>query len=191
MDARTSVLDALISLMAREGAAAVSVRNVASEAGVSPAAVQYWFRSKQDLLAAALDHVNQRMGRRLAGVDRTRGPHWVLRDLLLARFPLDDERRDDAAVWLAFTAAAVTDARLRALVADNDRQTLALLGEWLHAHRDGLGLTLPSSQVASLLLAVVDGFTLRALTLAEPAMVAAELEGWLEAFLGAGEEGVA
>jgi TetR/AcrR family transcriptional regulator, regulator of biofilm formation and stress response len=53
---RRSILDAVLAIVAREGVAGASHRAVAAEAGVSPAAVTYYFGSRADLLRAALDH---------------------------------------------------------------------------------------------------------------------------------------
>ncbi|WP_420174968.1 TetR/AcrR family transcriptional regulator [Luteococcus sp. OSA5] len=182
MTSRTAVLDALLAVMARGGVSAVSVRSVAAEAGVSPATVQYWFRTKSDLLTAALEHVNDRMEQRLSEVGLSGEPRRVLLDLLLAWFPLDEQRRADASAWLAFSAAAATDPRLRTLVIDNDTATLQLLGDWLDAHRNELALRIPPEAAASMLLASVDGFTVRALSHDDPSKALADLESFLELF---------
>ncbi|MGW9346524.1 TetR/AcrR family transcriptional regulator [Nocardiopsis flavescens] len=55
---RRLLVDAVLRVIAVEGAAAVSQRRVAAEAGVPPSAVMYHYASVDDLLLAALTGVN-------------------------------------------------------------------------------------------------------------------------------------
>ena len=54
-DARESLLKTASALFAERGADAVSVREIAHEAGVSPAMVNYYFADKQGLMRAVLE----------------------------------------------------------------------------------------------------------------------------------------
>ena len=53
---RRRILDATLALVGRKGAGAVTHRAVASEAGVPLAATTYYFSSRHELLAQALEH---------------------------------------------------------------------------------------------------------------------------------------
>lgn len=53
----TRILRAAVRLFIREGGAAFSVRGVAKEAGISLGAVQHSFRTKDQLLAAMIQHI--------------------------------------------------------------------------------------------------------------------------------------
>ncbi len=53
---RRRILDATLALVGREGAGAVTHRAVAHEAGVPLAATTYYFSSRHELLAQALEH---------------------------------------------------------------------------------------------------------------------------------------
>jgi TetR/AcrR family transcriptional regulator, regulator of biofilm formation and stress response len=53
---RTRILDAVLTIVGREGAGAVTHRAVAAAAGVPLAATTYYFSSRDDLLAEALEH---------------------------------------------------------------------------------------------------------------------------------------
>jgi TetR/AcrR family transcriptional regulator, regulator of biofilm formation and stress response len=53
---RTCILDAVLTIVGREGAGAVTHRAVAAVAGVPLAATTYYFSSRADLLAEALEH---------------------------------------------------------------------------------------------------------------------------------------
>ncbi len=188
---RQRILDALLSVGASRGLESVSVRSVASEARVSPAQVQYYFSSKDQLLVAAFEHVHDRMAQRAADVDATGAPHQVLRRYLLTWLPLDGERRADATVWLAFTAAAATSVQLEKIVHETDAAVTASLAALLsHGQADGvIRPDLEPVPTASLVLAVVDGLTVRALTHPDPAHVLPVLDQFLESLRPQGREG--
>jgi len=69
---------------------------VAATAGVSPTQVQYYFRSKDELVAAAFEHVGEGVERgveqRAHEVDRSGNPREVLRRPLHLWLPLDEAR---------------------------------------------------------------------------------------------------
>lgn len=85
-DLRQALVDATLELIAREDAGAVSLREVARQAGVSAAAPYHHFRDKNALLAAVAEEgfraLNGHMEEALAG-GREAGPTEMLR--LLAR----------------------------------------------------------------------------------------------------------
>ena len=60
-ETKTRILDAAFQRLAREGYAALSVREIAKDAGVNHALINYHFRSKDQLVIAVLDHANQRL----------------------------------------------------------------------------------------------------------------------------------
>ena len=60
IERRTALLKAVLRILGREGAAAITHRAVAEEAGVPIAATTYYFSSKEDLLREALQlHADQ------------------------------------------------------------------------------------------------------------------------------------
>jgi AcrR family transcriptional regulator len=58
---KTKILDAAFQRLAREGYAALSMREIAMDAGVNHALINYHFRSKDQLVITVLDHANQRL----------------------------------------------------------------------------------------------------------------------------------
>ena len=66
-DLRRALIDAARALLEREGAAALSLRAVAREAGVSPAAPYHHFKDKSELLQAVADEGWQARRPRPAG----------------------------------------------------------------------------------------------------------------------------
>src|ERR671910_3642271 len=58
---RERILDAAFRRLAREGYAALSVREIAKDAGVNHALINYHFRSKDQLVIAVLDAANREL----------------------------------------------------------------------------------------------------------------------------------
>ncbi|HEX5089977.1 MAG TPA: TetR/AcrR family transcriptional regulator [Nocardioides sp.] len=107
--ARDRVLDALVSITAERGLDQVSIREVAAEAGVSVGTVQYYCRSKDQMLETAFRHILTRITDRAAATSRSGSVAQALRRALHEFLPLDDLRRRECRVYLAFAArAAVT-----------------------------------------------------------------------------------
>jgi DNA-binding transcriptional regulator YbjK len=142
---------ALWRLVMREGVEAASIRRVAAEAGCSSGSLRHYFETQGDLLAFAMALVTRRAAGRIAalpaGGDARARAGRVLREVL----PLDDERRAEMQVWLAFTMQAVVEPRLRPLLEEAHAALRGLCeglarelgsdgGERLHAFVDGLAL---------------------------------------------------
>lgn len=98
----------------RDGIDHASVRTVAKEAGWSSGALRHYFASQSELLAFAMRLVVERIEDRIAALDRSADPREAVEQVLHELLPLDDERRAENEVWLAFTARALIDPELRA-----------------------------------------------------------------------------
>jgi AcrR family transcriptional regulator len=152
---RAALAEALWRLVMREGIEAASLRGVAAEAGWSTGSVRHYFPCHADLLAFAMELVVENVGRRVGEITAGPDARATAAELLQRVLPLDDERRAEMQVWLAFTTRALVDPALRELrdsahaalrglcrdaaallgVSDADRE-----GERLHALVDGLAL---------------------------------------------------
>ncbi|GAB3815398.1 TetR family transcriptional regulator C-terminal domain-containing protein [Kribbella italica] len=178
------VLDAVLDVIAERGLEAATMRTVAAAAGISLAQVQYYFRSKDELVASAFRHVTERFDEKLATVDLSGPPRKVLRQALELWLPLDEERARDARVWLAFSAAAAISPTLKAIAAATDSELRVAFARLLDAAaaEGALPDVVDTETEAGLLLAVVDGLVVQALTLAEP-LRAQFLTGSLDAHL--------
>ena len=109
---RRMLAEAVFAVIAERGLAAVSLRDVAAQAGVSMGAVQHWFTTKDEMLRFALDHMRTRvLGRLQDRLGRLADPGR--RDLLEAglevMLPLDEAGRQEACVNVAFVGLATTD----------------------------------------------------------------------------------
>src|SRR5215468_3593613 len=55
-ETRKRIVEAAARVLARDGYAATSVKDIAAEAGVAPGLVHYYFKTKEELVAAAVAH---------------------------------------------------------------------------------------------------------------------------------------
>ena len=137
---RQDLAEALWRVVRRDGIHAVSVRTVAAEAGTSPSALRHYFSSQDELLGFALtamvDRVRDRLGPVLPTLHGRDGAERILEELL----PLDDQRRDEYAVYLAFIGRAQADPRLRAIRDDAEAQERAAIRRAVQLIADDGGL---------------------------------------------------
>lgn len=123
---REQIAEAVCRLARTRGLDAVTLRHVATEAGVSMGRVQHYFTTKDEMLLFAFRMVSERVERRLAAaataLGASPGPRALLRVLLLEMLPLSEQARAEAPVLTAFLARAVVEPELAAsLVEDSGR----------------------------------------------------------------------
>ena len=106
---REEIARALWRVVRRDGVGAASVRTVAAEAGWSAGAVRYYFPDQAELLGFAVELVTRRVRERIDRLEPS-GPasEQILR-YLEEVIPLDDERRAEFEVWLAFLAQSLAE----------------------------------------------------------------------------------
>lgn len=164
-DRRRRIADAVCALIARSGMEGVSLRDVAAEAQVSMGAVQRCFRSKEEMLLFALEHVSQhvgdRAGDRIAATSTPRAASTLLTHTLAELALLDEESRTQAHVWLAFVAHAPTSERLAAHLRETYGKLHDLLVWLIDYGRDTgeFAEDLDAGREAHTLLALADGLT--------------------------------
>ncbi|MGC5333283.1 TetR/AcrR family transcriptional regulator [Micromonospora sp. DT62] len=135
---RRAFAEAVFRVVETSGSEAVSLRDVAAEAGVSMGMVQHYFRTKDEMLMFALEHLGERVSRRLE--DRLEAlpdptPKEVVRAMLAEVLPSTKASRQEAAVSIAFfNRAVVTPAYAQAL-RESYRRVLALVAARLPAGR--------------------------------------------------------
>jgi AcrR family transcriptional regulator len=154
---RAELARAVWAVTRRDGIEQASVRTVAAEAGCSAGSLRHYFPNQSELLAFALQVVVDRIRSRLARLDRDREPRRAARQVLHELLPLDDERRAENEVWLAFTSRALVDPSLREVHAEVDS---ALRGTWTHV-AEALGVDDPELE-GERLHALVDGLCVHA-----------------------------
>ncbi|WP_378740791.1 TetR/AcrR family transcriptional regulator [Nocardia brasiliensis] len=130
VERRKAVADAVFRVVAREGVEHASLRRVAEEAGLVVGSVRHYFDSHTELLSFTLAELNRRVTDRVLhdlaeifpeGVVVQQVPGSVAERILAELLPVDEQRFEESAVWLAFTTAA----RARPELADLAVQPLA------------------------------------------------------------------
>ncbi|MGW1071960.1 TetR/AcrR family transcriptional regulator [Streptomyces sp. NPDC002537] len=178
---RRAVAEAVLRVVGRDGLDAASLRNVADEAGLAIGSVRHYFTDHDEMVIFAMGELADRVERRVrAHADRIlaaapadrRGP---AEELLTEFLPLDEARREEAALWIAFTTAARTRPGLRPRAVETQANMLVLLdrvvrgGQESGTLRADLDVELESLRLAAL----VDGLTLQAVL--EPQRLAADV----------------
>ncbi|WP_305786516.1 TetR/AcrR family transcriptional regulator [Symbioplanes lichenis] len=118
---RRQIAEAVWRIAATRGLQAATLREVATEAGVSVRLVQYYFATKDRLLADALHYLTRamadRMRTRLRELGRPPGPRDIMRICLIEALPTDDESLMMARVHGAYYSAALADPSLASAAA--------------------------------------------------------------------------
>ncbi|AWS41837.1 TetR/AcrR family transcriptional regulator [Streptosporangium sp. 'caverna'] len=113
---RRQIAEALHRILDRDGLEAVSLRDVAAEAGVSMGMVQHYFKNKDQMLYFALEHLHARITRRIAARADFGSPRDLIRSGMIEMLPLDDERRTEARIAMAFLGRSVVAPSLATLL---------------------------------------------------------------------------
>jgi AcrR family transcriptional regulator len=146
------VIEASWRVIVRDGVAALTVRNVAREAGLAPSSLRYVFPTQASVREKAIDAVLRQLRERVAAIPAD-SPDWApkaLEELL----PLDGMRRMELEVALALGVAAMKEPALQLLYAQVDGEARSLCQQACTL----LDLTEPTA--AAELHALIDGLAL-------------------------------
>lgn len=113
--AKTRVLESLMTIIAEQGLDQVTIRSVAASADVSIGTVQYYCHSKGEMLEAAFNYVIDSSLERVDTIPRGGNVGDVMKIAMREFMPLDDRRRRETRVYLAFAARSVVDSNLAAV----------------------------------------------------------------------------
>ena len=128
VERRTAIATAAAEAIADEGVEAVTMKGIATRAGVTTGAVTHYFASKDEVVLEALLLVDASMQARFENALDSKGS---LIDALLAALPHDSESCRDWNVWRVFSDRASRSDALRA-------QYRASTDAWLNAVVDAL-----------------------------------------------------
>jgi AcrR family transcriptional regulator len=105
---RRHIAEAVLRIAGRDGLDAATLRDVATEAGMSLGAVQYYMRSKDEMLRYVVAYLSERVTARImAGVDfESLDVRSFLMTMAAEMLPLDDRRRAERRTGQAFGARA-------------------------------------------------------------------------------------
>ncbi|GII91546.1 TetR/AcrR family transcriptional regulator [Sinosporangium siamense] len=155
-------------VLGRAGSAGMTVRAVASEAGMALATAQHYLPTRERMVRAAIDHLADRVVQRARTIPTDSITLDVIRRAVWQLVPLDEERVFEARVWLTLTAEALVDEQVAAILAESEAELRANLERLLRLGKAGGGI---GSQVnprteAAALTTLMDGITVRILTTA-------------------------
>jgi AcrR family transcriptional regulator len=161
---RQRILDAAISCLAREGYAGASTVRIAELAGVSRGAQLHHFQTRQELVAAAVEHLATRrsadLQRRAEDLPAGRDRVGAVLDLVWRAFA-DDLFQATLALWTAASADAELRAHVEAAelrLAGQTREVFAVLLGAEVAGRRGFAARVQFAVEAMWGLAVLDNF---------------------------------
>jgi AcrR family transcriptional regulator len=157
---RREIAAAVWRLASTNGLEDVTLRKVAAEAGVSMRLVQYYFGTRHELLVKALEILNADTSEQVQEqIPAGAIPRDVLRTVLLAMLPLDEQRRMRYLVHLAYFVRSLSDPELAGVFRDAppllERLVADLIGRGQAEGQVPAGID--TFVEAELLLAAVDG----------------------------------
>jgi AcrR family transcriptional regulator len=163
---RRELADAACRVIARNGLGGTTLAHVADESGWSIGSIRYYFPNKDELVASALWRVGERVDDRIR---RRTGAGMAMSDLRIAAtelLPLDDERREDALVHLAFLAQAAVAPELSDAAEGAARRLQEPLASRIaHLVRSGeLPAGLDAEDAAARLRVLLDGLRVQLVT---------------------------
>jgi AcrR family transcriptional regulator len=188
---RDHIAEALMRVVADNGLEAVSLRHVASEAGVTSGMVQHYFPSKEAMVDFAMESASARFETRMTNAIETLGENpptrSLLRTMLATLLPTDETEQADGRVALAFLAHAATRPDAAKHVGDDNTMLRRFISDLLHdAQAAGTARsTINPAHAAIALLATAEGLGVQVLSSNLPADVAiAALDTQLELIFG-------
>lgn len=152
------------AVLAEAGLTGLTVRAVAQRAGSTTGLVMHAFPDKRALLRHARELLHQRTATRADEAERTAAtPADRLRAVLQQAACLNADKQEEARVWLAYTAAALSDPDLAQLHVHHNRAFVDRIDRLLADARPGLN-TDDRRAASAALVALVEGLnTLAAL----------------------------
>jgi AcrR family transcriptional regulator len=186
---KQSILEGTLTMVARQGADAVRLRDVAHSAGVSIGALQHYFDSRDQLIHEAFDQHARYVVETIEKADDPAAEPWPR---LAAMFDAvagkpDFTRR--CALWIEFAAAAQHDRQLRDLMDGAYEAWRTMLRAVVDAGVEAKAFqpALPPDAVVTCLLALIDGFELAVAIEAggaKPAAIVEQLKDTARVLLG-------
>ena len=169
---RKALVDAALRAIGHHGSLAVTMSEIAREAGVSPALAHHYFGSKEQLLIATIRNLLQALRRDAAvALRRARTPRERISAVIRVNFQADQFAPETVAAWLAFYSEAQRSEEVRRL--------LALYARRLHSNlMSGLAPLCPRSdagRIADGAAAMIDGLYIRQSLKAAPLSIEASV----------------
>lgn len=163
---RRVIVEALWRVVSRDGAAAVSVRNVAAEAGMPKSSIGHYVGTMPQLLSLAIEQMVTFVRAQSAELDRSTIDVDKATDAMMTLVPTDARRRQMSEVWLLLLSQRNAEPELAPILTDLNAQVLEGIMEGLMGLRSQ-GFVDPSRDLrreARVLHALIDGLAVQSLT---------------------------
>ncbi|MFS0725549.1 TetR/AcrR family transcriptional regulator [Paenibacillus sp. 1P07SE] len=160
---RQRVVEAALRIIRSDGIEGATVRKIAAEAGLSVGSMRHYFNSQLELFSWAMHLFLDRIETRIRNTSFDGPPLESMVLLLLQFMPVDEERRLEMEVWLAFMSKATVHAELQEL-SDKMHRGLYESAQYVILTLIGEGLARADLDVkleAQRLHALVDGLSLQ------------------------------
>jgi len=157
---RTTILLAVLHVIAARGIGEVSIRSVAADAGVSVGRVQHYFSSKRELIRATTAFMISAAEAHHFKTETPRPPADELWEILTHAIPLAAESPAGTSVFYSLVAASVADPELAAILSEAEASVEDLIARHLAELVPG---SWDPQAGARHLLALSDGLTLQVL----------------------------
>lgn len=99
---RQTIVEAALAVIAGTGLEGATVRRIAEQAGATTGLVTHYFANKDEILVAALRHVHRAAGTRMIEATKDKEGLDALQAVIAESLPLDEDRRTEWRIWLAF-----------------------------------------------------------------------------------------
>jgi AcrR family transcriptional regulator len=174
-----ALLDAAERLLLEAGAAGITTRRVAEEAGANHGLVHYYFGSVEQLLVRVLERFTERLierQRQMYGADAPFLEKWRTAIAYL------EEDRPYQKVWFELQALAWNRPELQERLARVNAEWRAVLSEAFAPVREQLGLELPLAALVTLVYTFNEGMMFERLSGIETghSELLEWIDGWLE-----------
>jgi AcrR family transcriptional regulator len=160
---RPQFVEAAASVIAERGLAATRLADIAERLGTSPAAVLYWFDSKEELLSEALSYEEERFRVELAELlEADATPSERLDRLILASVGEPSSGASDWRLWMELWTRALREPEAAGTRAELDRawrgEIAAIIADGQRSGEFGGGMP---DDVAAELAALLDGLAVQ------------------------------
>jgi DNA-binding transcriptional regulator YbjK len=160
---RHLIVEALWRVVDRDGAAAVSVRSVAAEAGLSRTGMSHYFESQGQLLALAIEHSIASVTEKILELDVLNIDLDRAAQALAVMVPTTAQRRRHGQIWLQLLAQA-NDPGVSRVLAGLNHEVRAATREILSSLNSRGIIDCNVEVQAAILHAMIDGLSVQVLT---------------------------
>ncbi len=174
---REQLLAAAARVFARNGYHGASMSEIAAEAGFSKGALYWSFASKEELFFALLDELDEQLRALIAASASAPADRDISEEISRNISAVLEDGRDVVLLFHEYSALAVRDPKIAARYAERNARLRRELAASMRSRHEtaGIPMALPAEQLATAVIALVDGLSIQRLT--EPDAVPEDLFG--------------